>query len=93
MHGTWEYMLHKENKVRAIVMNFPEAFDTLNHHLLCKIKTYGFDKNTLTLIQSYFSYRHQIIIKIGDTFSKWKKISTDVPHVSILGPIFFSTFH
>ena len=54
MIGTWEYMLHKENKVRAIVMDFPEIFDTLNHNLLFEIKTSGFDKNALTLTQSHF---------------------------------------
>ena len=52
----------QNNKVRAIVMDFPEVFFTLKHHLLRKIKTYGFDKNLLTLIQSYFLNRHQIII-------------------------------
>ena len=56
----------QNNKVRAIVMDFPEAFFTLNHNLLCKIETYGFDKKVLTLIQSYFLNRHQIIIKICD---------------------------
>ena len=73
MIGTREYILHKENKVRPIVTDFPEAFDTLNNNLLFEIKTYGSDKNALTLIQSHFSNRHKIRIKIGDTFSKWKK--------------------
>ena len=47
-------------------MDFPEVFVTLNHNLLHKIKTYGFDQKVLTLIQSYFLNRHQIIMKIGD---------------------------
>ena len=93
MIETCEYLLNKENKFRAIVMDFLKAYGTLNHNLLRKIKTYGFDKNALTLIQSYFSNRHQIIIKIGDTFSKSKRISTGVPQVSILGLLFFNTFY
>ena len=93
MIGTWEYMLHKENKFRPIVKDFLQAFDTLNHNLLCKIKTYVFHKNALTLIQSYFIILHQILIEIGDKFSKWKKISTGVPQISILGPLFFNTFY
>ena len=44
----------QRSKVRVIVMDFPRAFDTLNHNLLCKIETYGFDKNALTLIQRIF---------------------------------------
>ena len=88
MISAWDYMLNKENKVGAIVLDFPKVFDTLSHNFLCKVKAYGFDTNTLTLIQSYFSNRHQIIIKMGDEFSKWQKISTGVPQVSILGSIF-----
>ena len=85
MIGTWEYMLNKKNnKVRAIatiVMDFPKAFDTLNHNQTCKIKTYGFEKNTSTLIEIYFSNSHQITIKRGDKFSKWKKKLTELPDV------------
>ena len=93
MIGAWAYMLNKGNKVGAIVMDFPKAFETLDQNLLSKIEAYGFDTNALTLIQSYFSNRHQIMIKIGDKFSKWKKVSTGVPQVSILGPLYFNTFY
>ena len=55
----------QKNKVRSIVLGFPETFFTLNHNLLYKMKTYGFGKKVLTLIQSYFLNRHQKIIKIG----------------------------
>ena len=80
----------QRNKIRAIVMDFLEAFDTLEHNLLCKIKTYGLDKNALTLIQSNFSNRHQIIIKIDDKFSKWKK-SQQACHKFLFLVIYFST--
>ena len=30
--------------------------------------------------------------KVGDKFRKWQKISTGVPQVSILGPLFFNSF-
>ena len=30
-------------------------------------------------------------IKVGDKFRKWQKISTGVPQVSILGPLFFNS--
>ena len=93
MIGAWVYMLNKGNEVGAIVMDFPKAFETLDQNLLSKIEAYGFDTNALTLIQSYFSNRHQIMIKIGDKFSKWKKVSTGVPQVSILGPLYFNTFY
>ena len=54
--------------------------------LLCKIKACGFSTNAFTLIQSHTSNRHQII-KVGDKFSKWQKICSVVPQVSIPGPV------
>ena len=36
-------------------MDLSKVFDTLNLNLfLCKLKTYGFNTNALTFIQSYF---------------------------------------
>ena len=60
MIETWCSILNKGNKVGAIVMELSKILDTLNHNLLlCKLKTYGFEKNTLTFVQSYFFNRHQ----------------------------------
>ena len=92
MLETWYAMLNKGNKVGAIIMDLSKKFDTLNHNLLfCKLKTYEFNKNALTLILSYFTNRHQRTT-VGDKFSKWQKISTGVPQSSILGPLFFNIF-
>ena len=85
---TWRAMLNKGNKIGAIIMDLYKAFGTLNHNLLlCKLKAYGFNKNALTFIQSYFTNRHQRT-KVGDKFNKWQKISAGVPQGSILGPYF-----
>ena len=90
MIKTWRAMLNKGSNVGAIIMDLSKAFDSLNHNLLlCKLKAYGFNKNALTFIQSYFTNRHQRI-KVRDKIGKWQNISTDVPQGSILGP--FSTF-
>ena len=70
MIETWGAMLNKGNKVGAIKMDLSKAFDTLNHNLLlCKLKAYGFNKNALTFIQSYFTNRNKRT-KVGDKFSK-----------------------
>ena len=72
MIGTWRAMLNKGNIVGVIIMDFSKAFDKLNHNLLLwKLKAYGFNKNALTFIQSYFTNRHQRA-KVGNKFSKWQ---------------------
>ena len=58
MIKTWCFALNKGNKVGGMVMDLLKA--TLNYNLLFyKLKTYDFNTNTLTFIQSYFSNRHQ----------------------------------
>ena len=85
-------MLNKGNKVGAIITDLLKAFDTLNYNLLlCKLKAYRFNKNALTFIQSYFTNKHQRTKK-EDKFSKWQKISTDMPQDSILDSLFFNMF-
>ena len=40
-------MLNNANKVEAMGMDLSKSFDTPNHNLLCKLKAYGFNTNTL----------------------------------------------
>ena len=83
-------MLNIGNKVGEIIMDLSKVFDTLDHNLLiCKLKAYAFNKNVLTFIQSYFTNSHQRR-KVGDKFSKWRKISTGVTQGSILGLLIFN---
>ena len=73
-------------------MDLSKAFDTLNHKLFFKkLQTYGFDKKSLSFIESYFTNRKQRT-KIGDSFSKYQGIITGVTQGSILGPLFFNIF-
>ena len=67
---------NKGQKVGAIIMGLSKVFDTLNHKLLFKnLQAYGFDKKSLSFIESYFTKRKQRT-KIGDSFSKYQRIIT-----------------
>ena len=61
MSETCHAILNKGSKVGPIIIDLSKAFDTLNHNLvLSKLKAYyGFSKNALTFIQSYFTNEHQ----------------------------------
>ena len=70
-------------------MDLFKAFDKLNHKLLLKkLQAYGFDKKSLSFIESYFTNRKKRI-EIGDSFIKYQRIIAGVPQGSILGPSFF----
>ena len=52
---------------------------------------YGLSLTSLWLLSDYLSNYKQRI-KVGNVFSKWQNIETDVPQGSILGPLLFYTF-
>ena len=71
-------------------MDLSKAFETLNHKLLFKkMEAYGFDKKSLSFIESYFTNWKQRT-KIGNRFSKYQRIITGVPQDPNLGPLFFN---
>ena len=64
----------------------------LSHELLiAKLDAYGFDKNALKSVNSYFSNRKQRA-KINDNYSSWSEILFGVPQGSILGPLLCNIF-
>ena len=73
-------------------MDLPEVLDTVNHKLLFKqLQDDGFDKKSLSFIESYFTNTKQRT-KIGDSFNKYQRIITGALQGSILGPLFFNIF-
>ena len=92
MIESWRALQNKGQKVGAIIMDLSKAFDTLNHKLLLKkLQAYGFDKKSLSFMESYFTNR-KYKTKIGGSFSKYQKIVTGVPQGSISGPLFLNIF-
>ena len=89
MIETWRKCLDENS---ATLTDLSKAFNCLPHDLLvAKLEAYGLDTKTLKLMLSYLSGRKQCV-KIRKSFSLLKSILFDIPHGSILEPIFFNIF-
>ena len=92
MIETWRKCLDENKIVGATLTDLSKAFDCLPHDLLvAKFEAYGLDTKTLKLMLSYLSGRKQSV-KIRNSFSLLKLILFDIPHGSILEPIFVNIF-
>ena len=92
MIETWRKSLDENKIVGAPLMDLSKAFNCLSHDLLvAKLEEYGLDTKTLKLMLSYLS-GHKQCVKIRNSFSFLKLILSDIPHGSILEPIFVNIF-
>ena len=86
----WKKILDDKGFGGAVLMDLSKAFDTLNHELLiAKLHAYGFNRDSLKLINDYLSNRWQRT-KINKSFSSWAELIQGVPQGSILGPLLLS---
>ena len=73
-------------------MDLSKAFDTLNHELLiAKLHAYGFNRDSLKLINDYLSNRWQRT-KINKSFSSWAELIQGVPQGFALGSLLFNIY-
>ena len=73
-------------------MDLSKAFDAINHDLLiAKLHAYGFSKESLILIKSYFRNRRQRT-KVNLSFSSWSELALGEPQGSVLGPLLFNIY-
>ena len=76
----------------AILTDLSKPFDCILHDLLiAKLAAYGFDYQSLRIMESFLSNRQQKT-KINNAFSRYSKIINGVPQGSILGPLLFNVF-
>ena len=86
----WRQCLDNGGVSGALLTDLSKTFDSILHDLLiAKLATYGFDHNSLQMLQSYLSNRKQRT-KINNAYSKYCEILFGVPQGSILRPLLFS---
>ena len=67
----WRCALNNRESVDVLSTDISKAFDCLHPPLLlAKLKTYGFESDSLNLIKSYFTDRYNKV-KLDDVVSSW----------------------
>ena len=92
MTEKWRKCLDKGGIRGAILTDLLKAFDCILHDLLiAKLAAYGFDYQSLRIMESFLSNRQQRT-KINNAFSRYSEIKYGVPQGSILGPLLFNVY-
>ena len=88
----WKRCLDNKGSTGVVMTDLSKAFDCLIHDLLiAKLNAYGFDYNSLKLVNSYLSNRCQRV-RVNCSYSFWNEIIYGVPQGSILGPLLFNIY-
>ena len=78
--------------MRGVFLAISKAFDKVWHGgLLFNLQPYGVQGQLLALLKDYFHDRQQRVVLKGQT-PDWRKINSEVPQGSVLGPLLFLIF-
>ena len=91
MTEKWPKCLDKGGVSWAILLDLSKAFDCTLLLLVARLAAYGFDYQSLKIMESFVSNRQQRT-KINNAFICYSKIIYGVPQGSILGPLLFNIY-
>ena len=86
----WRKNLDKGEETGAVLTDLSKPFDCIDHKLLiAKLDAYGFEKQSIDFLPSYFTKRKQRS-KVDSAYSSWEMLLSGVPQSSVLGPLLFN---
>ena len=86
----WRRSVDGGGQAGALLTDLSKTFDCIDHELLiAKLYAYGFNKNLLYFINSYWKGQKQRT-KINSSYTAFAEILFGVPQGSILGPLLFN---